>query len=129
MRTEYHYPTPIPTQPPPPPVPQLGTWYTVSAVVEKHHDPESVLCTQWRRRQVTPVDMMFIGTRIVREGKMHEFERMITDLIDGSPADVSYEREFRPSRFIHVWQFVASAHKNPVFVLPSDAAEIIKEKE
>ena len=123
MHQKLFYPTPIPEQSPAPTLPRLGSWHTISATVEKSHDPESVLCTRWRRRECEPVQMMFIGTRIVREGEMVDTEKLYHDA-DGVAVDIDYGRAFQPRRFIHVWQFVKTAHTNPVFVLPSDAVEI-----
>lgn len=123
MRTKHFYPTPIPAQPPVPPLPHLGVWFIVNALAIKDHEPESILCTQWRRKACVPVPMMFIGVRRVREGSMIDTEKVYHDA-DGVAIDIDYGRAFQPTRFITVWLMVSSAHKKPVHVLPSDAVEI-----
>lgn len=120
---KYYEPQPIPEQQETIAPPELGAWLMCKATAEKTHDNETENCTIWKRRQMVPKKMMFIGVRQVREGLMVDDEKIYHDA-DGVDVDIDYFRSFHATRFITVWLFVATAHSNPVHVLPADASEV-----
>lgn len=116
-------PEPIETEQVKREVPALGTWFTVKAIAEKIHDNETEQCTNWKRRRIDAKRMMFIGVRQVREGVMVDDEKIYRDS-EGMGVDIDYFRSFHATRFITCWLFVASAHSNPIHVLPVDAEAV-----